>query len=536
MVIKFFCSLFTSCTLLLQVCACVEAAPTTNASSATKSLTRIDSTSANRPVKDKWALVIGISKFLDPQVPGLRYPSKDAKDFAEFLVNNEHFARDHVRLLTDEGATKENILDALGDTWLPQRVLEDDLVVIFISTHGSPADKAEENFIVAHDTNSGRLFSTGIKIQDLASEITRRTGCDRVVLILDACHSGAAELAAKGLVRQSNFDTDKLVGSGLLIISSSQANEVSWESKNYPNGVFTRRLIEALQSNGQQTKLLDAFTNLREKVEQEVKFDRTSFQRPVMKSSWKGDDLVLAVVPVRPRTYPEAELPIYPSSPQEQSATPAQTTVLSPPVSAPSQVAILPTVTRTNSSLQGLVEHAALPNRVALFSFSPPAQYELSASGGYPAITDRDRYGITNLPNLLFRDLRTNLGALGERLIPPLEMESARQPLAKLITSGPERFKEQAQILHARYLVVPVINSFAFKGKVLTSNDYELTVTSYVISGSTGEVLWQYEHRFHKTPWASDGSTWFVDYLSRKISPEWSKEMAKSILKNIPND
>src|SRR6185369_9538657 len=35
----------------------------------------------NRPIKDKWALVIGISKFKDPTI-NLQYASKDAKDFA----------------------------------------------------------------------------------------------------------------------------------------------------------------------------------------------------------------------------------------------------------------------------------------------------------------------------------------------------------------------------------------------------------------------------------------------------------------------
>lgn len=40
-------------------------------------------------VADKWALVIGVSKFKDPAVK-LKYASKDAKDFYDYLVNEAH--------------------------------------------------------------------------------------------------------------------------------------------------------------------------------------------------------------------------------------------------------------------------------------------------------------------------------------------------------------------------------------------------------------------------------------------------------------
>ena len=64
----------------------------------------------DKPVTDKWALVVGISKFSDPSL-NLRYPAKDAQDFYNYLVTKGNFARDHVRLLLNEKATKENILD-----------------------------------------------------------------------------------------------------------------------------------------------------------------------------------------------------------------------------------------------------------------------------------------------------------------------------------------------------------------------------------------------------------------------------------------
>src|ERR1700722_14941486 len=72
-------------------------------------------------VGDKWAVVIGIADFSDPGVPKLKYSSKDAKDFYDYLTSDAggHFQRDHVRLLLDADATKVNIMDTLGDSFLP---------------------------------------------------------------------------------------------------------------------------------------------------------------------------------------------------------------------------------------------------------------------------------------------------------------------------------------------------------------------------------------------------------------------------------
>jgi hypothetical protein len=268
----------------------------------------------NRPIRDKWAVVIGVSKFADPSIPGLKFPAKDAQDFRDFLIAKGNFARDHVLLLTDQKATRVGVIDACGDGWLPRRVLEDDLVVVYISSHGSPADSAGENFVMAYDSDPKRPYATGIRLQDLSNEIARRTGCDRLVVLLDACHSGAAVEGRKGLVRtQSNFNLETITGEGQLVISSSQPDQVSWESKRYDNGVFTRQLIGALQAGGANTTIRDAFEHLKSSVDQEVRFDRKVSQKPMLLSKWKGEALALCAPPSVPRN-------VLPDVPEEKPA------------------------------------------------------------------------------------------------------------------------------------------------------------------------------------------------------------------------
>ena len=169
--------------------------------------------SMQRPIREKWALVIGISKFKDKELE-LRYPAKDAKDFCDYLIKEGNFKRDNIRMLLDEQATRRNILTLLADNWLPRVVHKDDLVVVFISSHGSAKDldPAGLTYLLAHDSDLGSLYSTAIPFK-LLSDIKSRIPSDRVMFVLDACNSGAA-LASS-------------------LLTSSTSSQSSWESKRY---------------------------------------------------------------------------------------------------------------------------------------------------------------------------------------------------------------------------------------------------------------------------------------------------------------
>jgi hypothetical protein len=140
----------------------------------------------------RWALVIGISKFIDPKI-NLKYPAKDADDFYNYLVVGGQFDRSHVVLLQNETATRTNILSSIADSWLPRVANPDDLAVIYISSHRSPADidVGGVNYLLAHDTNLECLYATGIPLQDLMRTIKARVHSERVVIILHDGYSGS---------------------------------------------------------------------------------------------------------------------------------------------------------------------------------------------------------------------------------------------------------------------------------------------------------------------------------------------------------
>ena len=271
----------------------------TSAVSPAQSLPSPSASNSNKPIGDKWAVVIGISKFADPRVPGLKFSSKDARDFYDYLIdpNGGKFKPDHVRLLVDDEASKVNIMDTLGDSYLPHAASPDDLVVIYFSTHGSPAgaDIRGVSYVVAYDTQVDKLFATGLEMRQLLRTIKERTHTNRVVLLLDTCYSGAgADESHKGILRK-NVDTQEMAqGIGSLVISSSSADQRAWESDQLRNSYFTRYLIDSLKQDSGKIALTRAFASMKDQVQTSVLKDKGELQTPVIAGHFNGPDLVIS--------------------------------------------------------------------------------------------------------------------------------------------------------------------------------------------------------------------------------------------------
>lgn len=257
----------------------------------------------SKVVREKWALVVGIGKFRDRGAPPLRYTAKDARDFAATLVD-ERFGRfrpDHVKTLFDADATTSRIKQELN--WLARSAEPDDLVVVFVSSHGSPRDMdtAGANYIVTHDTevdDPDRLYATALPMVDLAEVLRTRVRAKRAAVFLDTCHSGAALASLKPAAAAGPMLDRMRQGAGRVIIASSQVNEQSWESDKLGNGYFTYFLLQALRQGKGMTPVADLFRSLRDHVAERVQAEVRKQQTPVMSRSEEGAGaIVLGVAP-----------------------------------------------------------------------------------------------------------------------------------------------------------------------------------------------------------------------------------------------
>ncbi len=274
-----------------------------------------------QPVHNKWALVIGINTFEDPAVPKLHYASKDAKDFAQYLRDPKggRFPESNVTVLTDEAAKLQYIREGIGA--LRVKAQPDDLVVIYISSHGSPRsiDPNGVSYIIAADTHTDtpeRLYASSLQMIDLVQQINREIRARRVVLLLDTCYSGDAQekdveeaSGSKAITRVWSTEPpaqapssqgysealDNLhFGYGRAVITASRANQQSWESETYRNGYFTHFLLAALA--GENNAPLDhVFRSLKDQVSTSVKTEKKADQTPTSQFSDQGQDIVLSV-------------------------------------------------------------------------------------------------------------------------------------------------------------------------------------------------------------------------------------------------
>ncbi len=255
-------------------------------------------------IKDKWAVVIGVSEFKD-NILNLKYAAKDALDFRNYLVKDAHFQPDHVKLLINKEANRQNIVNTLGAGWLGRLAHRDDLVVIFMSTHGTRSAKEASgtNFIVPYDCSIEDYLLSGIPMQWFTAGIGKMTQANRVVFILDICHAGATASSIKAITRDSMPNPDSItLGTGQVLLAASDSDQSSWESCTHSNSVFTYHLMAALRRNGSNSSLINAYQQMREKVEQEVLRDRGKLQTPIMIKRWSGADPNLGISPTAPRS------------------------------------------------------------------------------------------------------------------------------------------------------------------------------------------------------------------------------------------
>jgi hypothetical protein len=146
------------------------------------------------PRINRHALIIGIGRYADaniPDLPGVRFDRESATQMAMTM----QVPQDNIRYLQNEQATGDGIRLALRA--LTDRVQEGDRVFIHYSGHGTrfndPAAGGCVEALLAYD-GGPRGTITNHEMADLLKTITNRT--DKLFVMYDACHSGGLVTSA----------------------------------------------------------------------------------------------------------------------------------------------------------------------------------------------------------------------------------------------------------------------------------------------------------------------------------------------------
>ena len=256
----------------------------------------------------KYALVVGIDDFQN--APALRFAANDASSFADLLADPQvgRFERNRVRCLLNREATLGAFRTAIGE--IRALTQEDDLVVVYIASHGSPreSDPNGVSYVLMHDTKvdtAANLYATSLQMIDLVEILRRDVKAKRVVLLLDTCFSGGATGVRGVVVHSQNagpesefstaadrFEDRTAKGAARVVISASRAGELSRESEELRHGYFTYFLLEAIKKNQGMSPLGDIFRFVHDRTADAVK-SLGSTQTPTMRDTPEGLNILI---------------------------------------------------------------------------------------------------------------------------------------------------------------------------------------------------------------------------------------------------
>jgi WD40 repeat protein len=203
-----------------------------------------------------YVLAVGLNSYANKDFD-LKYAVADAGSFGtEWKAQQEKlgtFAKTEVTSLTDDQATKPNILKALGE--LAAKVAPEDAVVIYFAGHGTA--QANRFYLIPHDLGyaGGRdaIDDAGLRtilthsVSDLELEdAIEKIDAGQLLMVIDACNSGQAlesEEKRRGPMNSKGL-AQLAYEKGMYILTAAQSYQAAQEASKFGHGFLTYALVE----------------------------------------------------------------------------------------------------------------------------------------------------------------------------------------------------------------------------------------------------------------------------------------------------
>jgi uncharacterized caspase-like protein len=249
-------------------------------------------------------LAVGIDNFGD-KAGGLHlnYAAEDAREVAMALLNSQKgglgkpslYADIELKALTNEKADSAGILDAL-DAMAESMAssTEQDLAVILVSSHGEIIDNQFYFIPFGFDLGSRRKsVKTAVSASEFAEWIEKLAAHGKVLILLDACHSGA--VGAQGWAKDPDAKVlqDAMDLENVNVLTSSRRNEKSEELPEWNHGALTQAFLDALVGAA-DAKGIVTVSSLQDAMQNEVAKLTHDRQHLGMHLNFSGDLFIAA--------------------------------------------------------------------------------------------------------------------------------------------------------------------------------------------------------------------------------------------------
>jgi uncharacterized caspase-like protein len=166
----------------------------------------------------------------------------------------------HLRLLTDMGATRQAILAGLA--WLAQQTANDPqaTALVYFSGHGWLDETTGHYYLIPHDGSPADVTGSALAAEAFIAAI-RQLPAARLLVCMDCCHA-AGMATAKAIpalpdtlaphALPKTLATALCTGQGRAVFSACREDQQSWVRPDQTLSLFTQHLVEALQGAGNQ--------------------------------------------------------------------------------------------------------------------------------------------------------------------------------------------------------------------------------------------------------------------------------------------
>lgn len=225
----------------------------------------VDTPSYQLPEKPRsFALVIGIEKY--QSLPEAQFAERDAASVREHLLALGVPPR-NMLYLTGKDAGKA-ALNKYLDSWLPLNVTEGSRLFVYFSGHGAPAAESGQAYLIPWDGDLEFLAQTAYPLKAFYDKLAGLKAKE-VIVAMDACFSGAGgrSVLAKGLrPLVAKVDTEVAGASSLVVLTASDADEITGSDDKQGHGFFTYHLLQALNERKGRLSVLNAYEALLPRV------------------------------------------------------------------------------------------------------------------------------------------------------------------------------------------------------------------------------------------------------------------------------
>ena len=245
-------------------------------------------------------LAIGVDKFGDKAGDlHLDYAAKDAHDVATALLETQKgspgraslYADVSLTYLPNDKADSAAILDALERMAGSMARSEpgQDVAVILVTSHGEMIDGQFYLIPYGFDPGSqGRSIKSAVSASEFAKKVQALAKYGKVLVLLDACHSGAVGAQGWATDPDARVLQDAMDLENVTVLTSSKKNELSYELPEWKHGALAQAFLDALAgaADSQGIVRLSALTDA---MENEIKSLTKDRQHLGMHINFSGD-------------------------------------------------------------------------------------------------------------------------------------------------------------------------------------------------------------------------------------------------------